>query len=482
MRFVQSDLRSKCERRVTNHRFRGEWWQSQSLARQFLLAGGVVTLAAMALVGWLVTTVITSSVTRNAAATTALYVDSIIAPLLPDMQTSTVLSDGVARALDETLDMGALGNRLVAFKLWRADGTILYSKNHAEIGRRIEPSADLLAAWSGQVVAQFNDFDELEKMEEGAKGLPLLEIYNPILQPWSGEVVTVSEFYEVATDLQADLQKALVQAWAVVAVVALGIFVSLYAIVSRGSQTIAGQRAALKDRVDELTTLLGVNETLRRRVQDAAQRSAAMNERHLRRIGADLHDGPAQLIALAALRMETDVLLKDTSRREKEETINSVRQSLDDAMVEIRSICNGLVLPNIESAPLDRIISLAAHAHAQRTATNVELDQRCECDRALGVSVKICAFRFVQEGLSNAYRHAGGSGQQVRLRCSTQQVVVEVKDAGPGFDPDLQRSEGLGLAGLRDRIESLGGLFGIETSAAGTRLSMVLNREDLAEP
>ena len=132
-----------------------EWWQSCSLARRFLMAGGVVTLTTMVLVGWLVTTLITSSVTRNAAATTALYVDSVIAPLLPDLQTSIVLSDGVSRALDETLDMGALGGRLAAFKLWRRDGTILYSTNHSEIGHRLGPSDDLLMAWSGQVVAQY---------------------------------------------------------------------------------------------------------------------------------------------------------------------------------------------------------------------------------------------------------------------------------------------------------------------------------------
>ena len=456
-----------------------EWWQSRSLARRFLMAGGVVTLTAMVLVGWLVTTLITSSVTRNAAATTALYVDSVIAPLLPDLQTSIVLSDGVSRALDETLGMGALGGRLAAFKLWRRDGTILYSTNHSEIGHRLGPSDDLRMAWSGQVVAQYNNFDEYEKLGEGNTGLPLLEIYNPILQPWSGEVVAVAEFYEIAKGLKADLGEALAKTWAAVALFALGFFGSLYTIVLQGSQTIDRQRDTLKDRVDELTGLLQTNDTLRRRVQDAALRGTALNERFLRRIGADLHDGPAQLIALAALRMETDVLLKRSSRKEREEIVSSVRRNLDDAMLEIRSICTGLVLPNIESAQLDEIVALAAHAHEQRTATSVALDQRCECHQDLGPSIKICAFRFVQEGLNNAYRHAGGVGQQVRLRCNSTQVLLEVIDAGRGFDPAMARRHGLGLAGLRDRIENLGGLFKVETSAIGTTLSMVLNRENL---
>ena len=64
----------------------------------------------------------------------------------------------------------------------------------------------------------------------------------------------------------------------------------------------------------------------------------------------------------------------------------------------------------------------------------------------LALSGKICVYRFVQEALSNAYRHAGGAGQSVRLRVEGRRVVVEVSDAGPGFDPESIRGEALGLA------------------------------------
>ena len=75
-------------------------WNSQSLATQFLLIGGAVAACAMVLVGAFVSNRIEDAVTRNSAATTALYVDSVIAPLLPDMQTNEVLDETVARALD----------------------------------------------------------------------------------------------------------------------------------------------------------------------------------------------------------------------------------------------------------------------------------------------------------------------------------------------------------------------------------------------
>lgn len=452
-----------------------EWWRGQSLERQFLLAGSAVALVAMLLVGWLITSLIASNVTRNAAASTALYVDSIIAPLLPDMQNSTLLDDGVAKALDETLALGALGQRLAAFRLWRSDGTILYSKDHSEIGRRMEPSADLRTALSGEVVAQFNEFDETERATVAKLGSPLLEIYNPILQPWSGDIVAVSEFYEIATDLEDDLARAQLIAWAAVALTVLTFFGSLYAIVRRGSHTIDRQQKMLNERVDELTASSAANHAMRVRVQKAARRSAALNERHLRSIGADLHDGPAQLIALASLRMETDALLQRSSLRERKQVVDSVRRTLDEAMLEIRTICNGLVLPNIESAQLHEVVALAARAHEQRTMTNVNLDQQEGGDREVAAPIKICAFRFVQEALTNAYRHAGGRGQQVTLRHTSEQMVIEVSDKGTGFRPEMIGRKGLGLAGLKDRVESLGGHLEVDTSPNGTRLSMILN-------
>src|SRR5262249_22011537 len=134
----------------------------------------------MALVCAGVTCVMEGSVTRNAAATTALYVDSVIAPLLPDMRKNEVLSDPVTHALDETLEQGALGKRLMSFRLWRRDGTILYANDKGLTGRHFEPNDNLKAAFDGQMVAKFNQVDDVESEAERKSGQPLLEIYNPV--------------------------------------------------------------------------------------------------------------------------------------------------------------------------------------------------------------------------------------------------------------------------------------------------------------
>lgn len=446
------------------------------MALQFLIVGGFGLLAVMAIVGVWVTSQISDGVIRNSAGSTALYVDSVIAPLLPDMRKSEELSESVKRALDETLDQGALGKRLASFKLWRRDGKILYSTDAALIGRVVEPNSSLLAAFSGNVVAEFDRLDDTEKDWQKATSSTLLEIYNPVREPWSGDVVAVSEFHEVADDLQSTLNSALWSSWLVVAGATATALALLFGIVLRGSRTIARQRVTLEGQIAELQVLLAQNSSLRQRVQRASRRATAINERYLRRIGADLHDGPAQLVALAALRLDSP-LLSDPSAsagRRKAEIVD-IHHTLDDAMREIRAICHGLVLPQIETAAIADILKLAVAEHERRTASSVELDLPARLPE-LGTSEKISIYRFAQEALNNAWRHGKGKDQAVRAAMKGGKLSIHVIDGGPGFDP--ASSEGLGLAGLRERIESIGGHFETSSGATGTRLTITLSLEE----
>jgi signal transduction histidine kinase len=453
-------------------------WRSFTLARQFLLAGTFVSLVAMLGVGALVANVIERSLIRHAAATTALYVDSVLAPILPDMRTVRNLDGIVAHALDETLEAGKLGERLVSYRLWRRDGTILYADRQELIGKRFEPSPDLLKAFSGEVVAKYGHADDPDSGFERSTGLPLLEIYSPIRQPWSGEVVAVSEFYEHVPDLAQTLSVARLKGWAAVAVVTLGLFLTLAAIVLRGSATIEAQRVALKQRVEELSRLAKTNELLAISARTASERATAFNERFLRQLGADLHDGPAQLVAFASLRLGSRILPDSAApKAARDRELKTIKASLADAMEEIRAISAGLALPHIETASLAEVLSAAVKAHEQRMKTKVSLSIAANL-LSLDPEVKICAFRFVQEGLANAFRHAGGKGVSVSQAYENGRLSIEVADRGPGFDVDAVPQERLGLACLRQRVESLGGTIVIASASTGTRLTMSVEVED----
>ncbi|WP_244489952.1 sensor histidine kinase [Rhizobium sp. Leaf391] len=461
---------------------KGDYWKAPSLAQQFLLVGGLVSLVATMIVGAFVSRLIEDTVTRNSGAATALYVDSVIAPLLPDMQASTNLSDSVKQALDETLGQGALGKRLMSFKLWRPDGVILYSNDKEQIGQKLPLSDGLQTALTGKMVAEYDNVDDVGSESERESGMPLLEVYNPVLQPWSGDVVAVLEFYEVATDFQRSLTHARLQSWIAVVAFTMTFFAILSALVFKGSRMIDSQREALKTRIQDLSDLLTQNGELSAKLQRASQRTTALNERYLRRLGAELHDGPAQLVALAALKVDSDAISNPrTPRKVRDGEISSIKSSLDDAMQEIRTICSGLVLPQIEGADLREIIERAIKAHTQRTGTAVRLSMSpiSPLLSTVSLSVKICVYRFLQEALNNGFRHGGGAGQYVVQTFDGQNVSITVGDIGPGFEPADIKPSSLGLSGLRERVESLGGYFDLKTSTQGTVLRMSLNLHEM---
>lgn len=447
-------------------------WNARSLAAQFFLAGGCVSVLAMLLMGVLVTHLIEDAVIRNSGAATALYVDSVVAPLLPDMQKGNFLDDSSARALDETLSQGALGQRLVSFKLWRRDGTILYSNDKTLVGRTFPPNGKLQEAFAGSLVARYEVADDPESTREGLSGKPMMEIYNPVLQPWSGQAVAVLEFYENASGLDDSLRWARLSSWAVVGLFTGTFFAVLSAIVLRGSRIIGTQGRDLSDRVTELSALLSENRMLQNRLQAASQRAAALNEGYLRRIGTDLHDGPLQHMGYASMRLDSKLFRSTEPDRERlQDEIGWIRSSLAEAMAEIRNLCKGLVLPQIEAAGLGEIVRRAVEAHEQNTRSRVVVEVS-ETGPQPPPAVRICIYRFIQEALNNAYRHGGGISQMVEASLRGGHVTVAVADGGGGFDPAAVAPSRLGLLGLRERVTSLGGRFELQTGPEGTTVTM----------
>lgn len=456
------------------------WWKSRSLAQQFAAAAAAVLILGMVVLGSWVSERIKQGVMHNSAASGALFMDSYIAPLVQELATGSEISATNRAGLDSALRHAAILKRVSAIKIWRTDGVIAYSNWHDKIGLQFKPTPNFLRALGGTISAEFEGHYHEQDSHERALAAPLLEIYAPVRDRASGRIIAISEFYESGAGLKAELDRAEALSWLVVGLVTAGMMAALSGIVARGSRTIEEQRNRLTSQVSELTTLLEQNDDLNTKVQRAYGRTAIINEKFLRRVGADLHDGPAQLLSLALLRLDAlsplvqtpPVAAHKSATVAAQDDLEKIRHSLKEAMKELREISSGLALPELENATLPDVIQMAVRNHERRTETRVKLELS-PLPKCASHELKTCVYRFVQEGLNNAFRHAGGAGQTAIARADAQGISIDICDRGPGLGSGFDmRSHGLGLSGLRDRVESLGGTMDIGAApGGGTRIS-----------
>jgi signal transduction histidine kinase len=454
-------------------------WRALKLAQQFAVGSAIVLLAGMAAIGWWVSHRITHSVTTNSAHAAALYMESSVAPLIQELKISDDLLPATLDRLDGILNNPAIRDRIVSMKIWRLDGTIVYSRWREMIGKKFAPADGFARAAAGEVAAEFGSEPHLEDANERLVASPLLEIYAPVRGEQSRKVIAVSEFYARGDKLAEDLHEATILSWLVVGMVTILMMSALFGIVHQGSQTIEDQRRQLTEQIGTLKSNIIQTEELRQRLQQSNAVVADINERILQRIGADLHDGPAQLLTYALLRLGSLTASVEAAAGEKGvREFQQMRSSLSNALGEIRNTSAGLSLPGLQSATLQETIALVVALHQEHTGTWVRVDADTLPNNA-PLALKTCIYRFVQEALSNAYRHAGARDQCVSARLNGK-LCVTVSDNGPGFGIEGKQPSGLGLTGMRARIESLGGILRIESNGeCGARLTAIFDLEAL---
>lgn len=456
-------------------------WRYLTLPGQFLLAGAVVMIAAMIFVGNWVSQRIEDAVVQNSAASAALFMESFISPIGQELAETDTLSPPARQALAEIFEGTALGERVVSYKIWLENGLIVHASDPSLAGQVFEPSDELQQAWSGKVAAAFEDLNDLEDEAEAALGIPLLEVYSPLRQLWTGDVIAVAEFYEAAEQLDADIRSARMTSWLIVGGAFLASGVLLFGVVQAGGRTIRVQRQSLKEQLQTTEKISAQNTNLRQRVVAASSRATAQTERAIRRIGSDLHDGPAQYLSLASLRL--DEALEHQKSPSKDAGL--VREALDKALDELRIISRGLALPDLDGLDLPALINRAVDDHNRQTGLNVSIDLTGTDNIALNYAQKLCVFRFLQETLSNATRHAKVEQVEVIAQSTHSNLTITLSDNGPGFDTDRPRQVrtdgGQGLFGLTDRAESIGGHLAISSKpGAGTTLTLTLPLEETA--
>lgn len=466
-----------------------QFWRDRSLVSQFALAGGVVLLIAMVCCGLAVSSFVRTNVLNQRAAATVLFIDSVVTPQLQELATQRQMAPANKAVLDALMQKDQLGTRIPFLEIWLPDGTIAYSNSAELLGQQFALPAAADEAFLGRIVATFADLRAKEHITRHLQ-MPLIEIYSPVREYGSGRIIAVVEVHETPDVISGTLLDVSIRSWIAVALTCLAVAGSLFLIVKGGSDTIARQKQALSMRLREARELATQYQAMQVEAQRTSRTVTELNDRLMRDVGSDLHDGPSQLISFATLKVERARRARTESGREQE--LGDIEANLMRALDDIRNIAMGLLLPAIDNLDLGAVVGHAVDLHAKRTGETVSVDNSIGAIRAAN-AINVCVFRFVQEGLNNAFWHGRSGGTRVTAALSEDEVLtiqIVSRTASPSAgeplaDPQRERRNiryGLGLKGLRARVQSLGGSLDFSIGELDACLSLSLDlREFMAD-
>jgi PAS domain S-box-containing protein len=197
-----------------------------------------------------------------------------------------------------------------------------------------------------------------------------------------------------------------------------------------------------------------------------------------RRIARELHDSTAQL--LAALTITLSRLVEPGLPPERR------RQALSEAIglaaacsAEIRTVTYLLHPPLLDHDGLTAALQAYAQGFSQRTGIQVEIKIPPDFGR-LGNELEATLFRIVQEGLANVYKHSGSQVAVILLERDASEVRLVLQDRGHGLPVALPTEArgivrfGVGITGMRERAEQLGGRLDLASNGDGAKLTVTM--------
>jgi len=238
------------------------------------------------------------------------------------------------------------------------------------------------------------------------------------------------------------------------------------------------ERRALEERSHQL------NKELRNRVAQLAESQRQVELRSLelqrlsgalmhvqdeerRRIARSLHDELGQ--HLAVLKIELD-LQGNSEHDGKEKSSSRAIELVDEALIKVRNISYLLHPPLLDKSGLLPAVHWYVDGLQNRSTMRITFDYRPIAFPRLPRDLETTVFRIIQESLTNAYRHSGSVDVRIDLNQERESVTVRVRDFGKGIDvggtPASMR--GVGIAGMRERVEQLNGEFRVSKSDPGT--------------
>jgi signal transduction histidine kinase len=192
--------------------------------------------------------------------------------------------------------------------------------------------------------------------------------------------------------------------------------------------------------------------------------------RRLVRLAFDVHDGPMQhLTAVGYSIHELQRRLHSAQALDVESVsfdLDQILAALGGAERGLRTLISHLECANPEIDSLDQILDDEIDAFNRRCRAHVDLE--APSNLPLDSHSQAVAIRSIlREALTNIAKHAGAERVWIRIEAGPAGILLEIEDDGRGFDPDSIHTDALGLAGMNQRVDLLGGDFDVLSRVGG---------------
>ncbi len=235
--------------------------------------------------------------------------------------------------------------------------------------------------------------------------------------------------------------------------------------------------------IETLQTQLDEIRTSREILAHTQRQLLRSREEERSRLARDLHDSPIQ--SLVGMNIQVGLLsrhegLDDTTRNSLSEMRTEIRQLSD----ELRQICADLRPPMLDTLGLSSALHSLIVEWSKQTGINTRMEL-CEdaVTRILPGEITVNIFRVAQEALSNIAKHAHARNIIFTLSMNNGDLSMSIEDDGVGFSPpdtlqSLTAHNHFGLAGMRERINLIGGEWSVESiPQKGTIVRVVLKEK-----
>jgi two-component system, NarL family, sensor histidine kinase DevS len=176
-----------------------------------------------------------------------------------------------------------------------------------------------------------------------------------------------------------------------------------------------------------------------------------------RRLARELHDETGQALASILLG------LKALEKQVGEKPLVHIRELVASALGDVRRLTVELRPPALDDFGLDAALERLTRLFAERSDLDVQLDI-APAARALPAEHATALYRIVQEALTNVVKHARGQSVSVVVAAGPGVVRAVIEDDGVGFVPGEVRENALGLVGMRERVNLMGGRFEVQAA------------------